>query len=62
MNGLPFDGLITIRWDQDEGCVVWDIGELDYWSAEAMIRQVANCIYDEMPEPRNINAQVDDEP
>lgn len=49
------DSLITIRWDNDEGRIVYDLGGLDDYSAEAMVRQVADTLFERLPVPRDID-------
>ncbi len=61
---LSFDSLITIRWDDDEGRPVYDIGDLDIWSATAIIRAVLEAVEAWLPTPRDISedpADLDDE-
>lgn len=47
------DNLITIRWDSEEGNVVYDLGEIDCWSAAMVLQRVFDAIYDDLPMPRH---------
>lgn len=61
MADLSFDELIIIRWDNDEGRVVYDLGDLDPWAASAVIRQVLADVEDYLPSPRDINTPPTEE-
>lgn len=52
------DNLIIIRWDEQEGHVVYDLGELDGWSAVTILQKVFDAVYDSLPDP--VNAEDDD--
>lgn len=56
-----FDSLITIRWDHDEGRVVYDLGEIDDFAAYAILNQVQSDVRSRWPDPREINDPPDDE-
>lgn len=53
------DKLITVRWDDDEGRVVYDLGDIDQFSAIGILTQVVRDIQSRLPDPREISDPMD---
>lgn len=56
---LPPDFHIIVRWDSDEQRVVFDLADMDDFSAITVLRQVVGCLEDRLPYPRDINDPVE---
>lgn len=60
MPEFPPDFHIIVRWDQDEMRPVYDLGDMDEYSAVTVLRQVVHDLEDRLPLPRNINDPVEE--
>jgi hypothetical protein len=58
---VDFGPIITVRYDTDEGRVVYDLGDFDPWAAAAILRQVAKEVRRELPAPRDASLTVDED-
>lgn len=47
-----FECTITIRFDKDAGCVVFDLDDMDPWLAESFLRQTWQRVNDDLPYPK----------
>jgi hypothetical protein len=56
-----FGPIITVRYDLDEARIIYDVSEVDPWSAVAILRQVADTVAASLPMPRGADETVDDD-
>lgn len=58
---LGFSEIIVVRWDDDEGRPVYDLGEMDPWAAAEILRQVLKAVRGNLPYPRDTNDDPDED-
>lgn len=52
-NPIGVDWLITVRWEDDEGRPVYDLGDIDPWAAVTILRKTADNVEDSLLDPRD---------